>query len=251
VVEYIRGSPPKSLNEIINGNEFTGDSWQNYAWRWALCHLLANNPNYSDRFRPLGLSILEERNVTFEQVYGAMAAEISFEYVFFLQHLDIGYRVDLCRWDWKRKFTPLRGSSAVTFKVDAARGWQATGVTVTAGTEYEYSASGTWRTAKEAEPVAAEGESSGAGRLVGILMDDFQLGEPFELGAFGSLAAPGDGKLYVRCQDEWNQLADNAGKVTVKLKLKGKGTPLAPPKGAEKPASAAAQPERPAAASAD
>ncbi len=53
IVEYLRASPTKSLNEIVNGNEVTGDSWQNYAWRWALCHLLANNPNYSDKFRPL------------------------------------------------------------------------------------------------------------------------------------------------------------------------------------------------------
>ncbi len=33
----------KSLNGIVNNREQTGDSWQNYAWRWALCHLLANN----------------------------------------------------------------------------------------------------------------------------------------------------------------------------------------------------------------
>src|SRR5690606_30887307 len=96
IVRYIRGSEPKSLNEIVNGNETTGDSWQNYAWRWALCHLLANNKNYADRFRPLGLGLLTKQDVSFEQTYGAMAQEIAFEYRFFLQHLERGYRVDLC-----------------------------------------------------------------------------------------------------------------------------------------------------------
>ena len=122
VVEYLHATPPKSLNEIVNAQEFTGDSWQNYAWRWALCHLLAYNPNYAERFRPLGLGLLTKQPVSFEQTYGAMASEISFEYLFFLKHFDIGYRADLCRWDWHKKYIPLRGSRAVTVKVDALRG---------------------------------------------------------------------------------------------------------------------------------
>ena len=70
-VRYIRNSEPKSLNAIVNAREITGDSWENYCWRWALCHLLANNPNYYDRFRPLGLGLLMEKpDATFEAVYG-------------------------------------------------------------------------------------------------------------------------------------------------------------------------------------
>ena len=33
IVRYIHGSPPKSLNNIVNAEEVTGDSWQNYVWR--------------------------------------------------------------------------------------------------------------------------------------------------------------------------------------------------------------------------
>lgn len=230
VLEYLQNTPPKSLNGIVNANEFTGDSWQNYAWRWALCHMLAHNTNYAPRFLPLGLGFLEEREVSFEQVYGPMAAEISFEYLFFLEHIDQGYRVDLCSFDWNKKFTPLRGGSAVSPKVAAARGWQPSGVLVTAGEEYEYSASGKWKTAKGGSAVNGDGGSDGAGRLEGVVLKDFKLTEPFALGAYGSFAAPGDGKLYLRCQDAWNQVADNDGKLTVKLKLKGKGRPLAPPR---------------------
>ncbi len=50
VLRYLQNTPPQSLNDIVNtqsASSFTGDSWQNYAWRWALCHLLANNTNYA------------------------------------------------------------------------------------------------------------------------------------------------------------------------------------------------------------
>ena len=66
------------------------------------------------RFRPLGLGFLGEQKVSFEETYGAMAAEISFEYLFFVAHLEQGYRVDLCSWDWKKKFKPLAGTEPVT-----------------------------------------------------------------------------------------------------------------------------------------
>jgi hypothetical protein len=73
IIEYLRNSEPKSLHDIVNVKQFTGDSWQNYAWRWVLCHMLANNPNYAPRFRPLGLSLLSrQRGASFNQTYGSM-----------------------------------------------------------------------------------------------------------------------------------------------------------------------------------
>ena len=60
VIEYIHSRPPKPLREILTEEfgsgpaaPYTGDSWENYAWRWALCHLLVHNTNYapaSDRW---------------------------------------------------------------------------------------------------------------------------------------------------------------------------------------------------------
>ena len=239
IVKYLRNAEPKSLNSIVNGEEFTGDSWQNYAWRWALCHLLANNPNYSDRFRPLGLGLLSQQPVTFEQVYGPMATEICFEYLFFLKHFDIGYRVDLCAWDWKKKFKPLR-TGTITTTVAANRGWQPTGANVTKGEKFDFSAEGTWKLTKAGEGVSADG-MTGRGKLVGLVMKDFALdgslkledylSEPIDLGTYGTFTAPQDGKLYLRCDDAWHELADNSGSIKVKLKLAGEGQPLPKPKG--------------------
>ena len=156
VVDYLRASRPKPVRRIVSEDGTrrggaapvrSGDSWQNYSWRWALCHLLANNANYADRFRPLGLGYLSGAPVSFAATYGAMIDEIDFEYRFFLQHVDRGYRVDLCSWNWKRKFREPAGGS-IRSRIVANRGWQPTGVLVRRGEKYDYRASGVrseWR----------------------------------------------------------------------------------------------------------
>lgn len=220
VIQFLRESPPRRLESLIVNDERIGGTWQDYAWWWFLCHLLENNPNYSGQFRALGPELLMGKDTGFRQVFGARIRELTFEYQFFLQHLESGYRVDLCAWDWKRRFTPLTSSArTILVPVQANRGWQATGLTVAAATQYAYSTTGTWRTDKDGEPVDAKGGGDGAGRLVGVLMQDYRLGEEFELGESGSFKAPANGNLYLRCRDTWNQLADNAGRITVKIKL--------------------------------
>jgi hypothetical protein len=252
VLEYLRTSPPKSMDEIVNAEEFTGDSWQNYAWRWALCHLLANNVNYADRFRPLGMALLKKEPTSFEAVYGDLAHEIEFEYQFFLQHLEQGFRADLCSWDWDRKFRLPKGSTTIAAKIKADHGWQPSGVMVTSGASYQYKATGTWQTAKNGPQLTADATErdapkryvaddvaddvaektngaggDGAGRLMAVILagdeeENYQLGEPFELGSSGVFTATSDGKLYLRCRNRWGELADNKGTVTVKIKAKSK-----------------------------
>jgi hypothetical protein len=218
VIQYLRATEVKSLNEIVNGIDWSGDSWENYAWRWALCHLLANNPNYAPRFRPLGLGLLTKQNVSFEETYGDMSKEISFEYREFIKQMEAGLRVDLTAWEWKAKFKPVK-TAAIT--------------TCNKGEVYEFSAAGTWTISKQGKPVTAQGAEDGVGRLLGaVLRDDngeYALDEPFELGTFGEFTAPSDGNLYLRCRDKWVDLPDNKGSMTVKLKVKGKGDPLPNP----------------------
>jgi hypothetical protein len=231
VIDYLRGNRPKPLDEILveddtsgagAGPARTGDSWQNYAWRWALCHLLANNANYSERFRPLGLGYLSGANVSFADTYGAMAGEIDFEYRFFLEHVEQGYRVDLCSWDWKRKFREPTGGVGARARVVANRGWQPSGALVRGGQTYAYRASGTWQISPEHRDLTADGLDDGAGRLEGVVFKDFALSEPFALAAQGTFTAPGDGRLYLRCRDRWSELADNTGSVAVKIEATGK-----------------------------
>lgn len=231
IARYLRGSKPKDLGEIVDPEQKTGDSWQNYAWRWALCHLLANNPNYAARFRPLGVGLLTRRpGYSFKRVYGAMAKEINFEYHFFLARLAPGFRVDLCGWDWKTRYRQPTGPAAVSSTIEARKGWQPSRLLVKAGKTYEYSAAGTWTLSKKGKPLTADGDLAGNGKLVGVLFDDYKLSKPFELGTWGRFTAPSDGQLLLRCKCKWTELADNSGKVQVKIKFHGKGRPLPKPK---------------------
>lgn len=218
VLEYLQQSDPVQLTEIVDLSQRTGDSWQNYAWRWALCHMLAFNPNYAARFRPLGLDLLREGDQSFQSVYGSMAQEISFEYLQFLEHLDNGYRVDLCSWDWKTKAVGVRGKSTVQGKIEAGRGWQPSRLLAKAGETYEFTADGEWQLAADDAKVNADGDRDGSGRLIGVLFTDYALSDPFELGVSGRWTAPSDGTVFLRCRDDWNSLADNTGTITVKFK---------------------------------
>lgn len=230
VEKYLQDSEPKSLNAIVNGEEFTGDSWQNYAWRWALCHMLATSPNYSDRFRTLGLGILQQKpNATFENVYGAMAKEISFEYLFFLEHMKNGYRADLCAWDWKTKYKSPRGRSTLVSRIEAGKGWQASRVLLHKDQEYDFAVDGKWKIAKDGKSLTADGDSDGAGKLMGVVFNDYELSEPFELGAYGTFKAPSDGNLLLRSKDDWGALGDNTGRVTVRVRTHDADSPLPKP----------------------
>jgi len=218
VLDYLRSRRPKPLVEIVNNPlETTGDSWQNYAWRWALCHLLGFNENYSDRFKPLGLAMLNGQEIGFDQVYGEQALEIQFEYEFFLQRLCAGYRVDLCSWDWKAKPLPAKKTGAAA-KVIAARGWQPARLRVEAGVAYGAESTGAWSLAADGPQLTAAGDELGRGRLVGCVFSDYALTEEFEIGSGPEFVAPAAGHLFLRCRDDWGSLSDNKGTITCRLK---------------------------------
>ena len=219
VANYLATAKPQKLREIVKLDQVTGDSWENYSWRWALCHLLASNPNYSKRFKQLGINLMKKRDDSFNNAFGPIADEISFEYDQFIENFGNGYRADLCVWDWKTKAKKLAGSRKLKMKVKAQAGWQATKALVAAGTTYNYEADGNWQFEPTGE-VDADGSSGGQGRLVGVIFKDFKLGKPFELGAKGEFNANSDGQLYVRCQDDWTSLSDNSGTVELRLTKK-------------------------------
>jgi hypothetical protein len=226
MIDYLRKQAPESVAQIVaadaadgdtSGTARTGDSWQAYAARWALCHLLVHNPNYAPRFRTLGLGYLNGAKASFREAFGAQQDELEFEYRQFLQNLTQGYRVDLCKWDWHRKFREL-STAPLSAKVIANRGWQAAGALVSAVASYEFSATGTWHLGETAPDVTAAGLPGGRGQLEAVVFHDFELSEPFLLGAGGTFSPPRDGQLFLRCREPWNELADNTGFVTVKLR---------------------------------
>jgi hypothetical protein len=217
VIEYLKSNPPKPLKEVINNPlERTGDSWQNYAWRWVICHLLSTNPNYKQRFKPLGIALMTSDTASFDKVYGTQFDEIEFEYRLFLKNLEPGYRCDLTSWDWKSRSRPLTGNARTQARIVAGQGWQPSRARVQAGTTYAVAAEGTW-TLGEGTSVSAAGDETGRGRLVGVIFADYTLGEPFEIGDAETFTAPGDGQLFLRCRDAWGRIAENEGTITVRI----------------------------------
>ena len=227
VVRFLRKTRPASLRQLTRPNQVNAGGWQDYARRWALCHLLANNPNYATRFRTLGAGLLSgNRSTNFHDMFGSMDRELDFEHRFLLAHVEPGYRVDLCAWDWNARFRPARDGRTVTRRVVANRGWQPTRVNVKNGREYNLVvADGRWRVTGNGPELDANGGRDGRGRLEAVVLEDFKLSKPIPLGNASRLRAPSDGRLYLRCRDRWNELADNSGAVSVNITLRPKAKP--------------------------
>lgn len=227
VIRYLTTTPPKPLSELVRLDQVTGDSWQAYAWRWALCYMLVNNPNYSPRFFRLGENMMPpESKASFQSEFSNVASEISFEYSQFLKHLGNGYQQELCSWDWKTKAIGVDSRGKKT-KVAARRGWQAAGALVKAGETYEVLAEGTWSIDGRA-PFSADGMVDGAGRLVGAILTkseaggerwtEYELSEEILLGQTVTFTAPINGRLYLRCQEPLTQIGDNHGELKVTIR---------------------------------
>ena len=217
VISYLTRTPrKKSLLEIAVPGRVPAGGWQDYAWRWALCNLLANNPNYSPRFKPLAIALMEQREgVSFQSVYGQFGNRLAFEYRLFLEYLGNGFRPDLCAWQWDGKFKRLTGEALVNKKIKAAYGWQGSGLQVEKGVSYDVIAQGEWSTTQGAGGVGGDGADDGKGRLIGVIFKEFQLSEAIVLGEEMSFVAPSDGTLFLRCRDKWTQLTDNSGELHV------------------------------------
>ena len=103
--------------------------------------------------------------------------------------------------------------------IEAGRGWQASRIAVQADRTYNVTATGQWQTAKDAEPVDADGDDRGIGRLQAVIWSDYQLTRAVEVGAKATIKPARDGKLFFRCSDGWGRLHDNTGRITASVKL--------------------------------
>jgi len=220
VIDYLTNSEKKPLDEIVKAGQITGDSWQAYAWRWALCHLLAAHPTHAQKFRKLGVEMMiEKEGASFDTCYGDVARQLAFEYDQFVRNFGNGYRVDLCAWDFQTECSKIVGTERIRREIKAAGGWQPTTLELEKGKSYDYVTQGTWQVTKDGTELDGNGDEAGNGQLVGAIFTTvagrYQLSEPIELSAKGTLVAPASGHLFVRCQEDWTELSDNAGELKV------------------------------------
>ena len=96
ILAHLHDAVPPTLAAITAPNQPPSNDWRDYTWRYALCQMLLENPNYADRFRGLAVALMEgQPGVSFESVYGPVSREVGFEFEQFLTQVGNGYRADL------------------------------------------------------------------------------------------------------------------------------------------------------------
>jgi hypothetical protein len=207
-----------------------------YAWCWAACQFLDSHPQTQKAFRAMQrhvrLPTADFNRRLVEQVadWQRISREQWFLYV---QSLDYGSEVTAAIVDYKDG-APLT-ADGVKADIDAARGWQSSGVSVEAGKTYAISAAGKFTIAREADGATWPCEPGGVtlryhgGRPLGELLLAVRTGEP-AAGEIPSLAAAtpvglrkkfkpaASGTLYFKVNDSPAELGDNEGSLSVSIR---------------------------------
>ena len=202
-----------------------------YGWCWSAATLLDRHPRYQQRFRQLGKLVMEhDLTDRFRRLIGDDWDALADQWQVFVANLEYGHDVPATAID----FTPGKPlpEAGAGVSVDAARGWQNSGLRLEAGKPYQLSASGRYQVASE--PQIWWCEPGGVsiryykGRPLGILLAavrvDPSLREgscalirPVTVGSGNTLEPDQTGTLFLRINDSAAELDDNAGSLTVQI----------------------------------
>lgn len=221
-----------SLREVMSlkTNDFLRDEM--YAWSWALCVFLDTHPRYQKRFREVG----RDARVGFTKAFTAAFADdvdrLATEWWLFAHAICHG--IDVAQFPVT--FSASEQALPAELPVHANRGWHDTGVQVRMGRSYRVIADGRFSVAQSPKPWVSEANGITIryarglplGCLVGWIdtgeshrdLEDSEKRPPFQIIRLGNetvFQANSHGRLFLRLNDELNSLADNAGKVTVKI----------------------------------
>jgi hypothetical protein len=214
-----------------------------YASSWAAVAMLSLHPRYAEAFAatergPLGRDFTAR--LTQSPQWDAAGAARDFDA--FTDDVDYGYDFSRSAIDWADG-APFGGSRAAprVVKVDAARGWQNSGLRLTRGQRYAVQARGRAKVG-QASACPLETEPDGIsidwyrGRPLGRLLaaqwaaspegpDGVQGERPRFLivaeGATGDFVAPVDGPIFFKLNESPGDLADNVGGFSVDVAMGG------------------------------
>lgn len=205
-----------------------------YAWSWAAVAFLHNHPTYRSSFRRMAERMSDESVLFSRILYQSWLTdlrEIDEEWQLFVAASEYGY--DFIRnavvYREGRGLSPENASCSI----DAAKGWQSTGIRLEKGKSYRLTAQGMFQIAKTKQPwiSSANGVSLRyykgfpLGQLVGNVRPDdagsgmSQLVEPIAVGAGRVLQPVESGTLYLRVNDLPSEMADNDGQLEIRVEL--------------------------------
>lgn len=219
--------------ELANVLAFSGRAHlQNepYGWCWALAALLDGHPRYRARFRALP-SNLRQPDFTrqFMKSVESDWRELNEAWQLFVTTLDYGHDISRTAIDFTPGSNQVDGERGMT--VDAARGWQNTGLRLEAGKTYELSATGRYTVATEPEPWWSEPGGVTlryhAGRPLGRLLAAVRPDDggdrlsaflsPEEIGLAATISPSASGTLFLAINDSPGELAENSGTLNVTI----------------------------------
>jgi hypothetical protein len=205
-----------------------------YGWCWALCALLDGHPQFAERFRRLPRRADDSARDfarLFQTLFAPDQRQLEEQWQLFVNHLEYGYDIQREAIRYKSSATKLPDRSVVVVQAD--RGWQSTGLTVTPGTTYEMLATGRFQLARE--PKVWWCEAGGVtiryygghplGKLLAGVSDQTRplpglspLVQPVGIGLGGDVVFDAPGTLFLRLNDAPSELADNEGEVRVEIR---------------------------------
>jgi len=224
------GKPPLPLGTILTYDNRAHLQNEAYAWCWALAAYLDAHPAYAERFRSLRAHVQQpDFNRRFLTHYKDELGQLTEQWQLFAARLTHGHDITRSAITY-RDAVPL-GSEPRQVTVRADRGWQDTGIELSAGQTCRITARGRYQIGREpkswwCEPhgvtlryhagqplgklLAAVRSSDGTSGTSGLL-------RPIGIGSAGEITAERGGKLFLRINEPPNELADNAGQVEVQM----------------------------------
>lgn len=223
----------RTLAEVLNLVPDDYIKVDGYAWSWALCLFLDAHPSYRERFRTLGAHAVGTGfSDAFIAAYADDLPELWTEWALFANSLQHGYDLERAAIDFHQGESLAAGADS-TCEIRADRGWQSSGIMLEEGKKYRIAAEGEFTLAQEPKPWVSEPQGITfryfKGEPLGMLQAAVQRHDAderpgpvsmlnaFTVGRGGMLEAPVTGTLYFRLNDDWSELADNRGTVTVRI----------------------------------
>lgn len=229
--DAIKAGQPLSLDEVLNLEPGLQSPVAHYGWCWATTAFLDGHPRYRERFRRLPAEVRKpDFNGRLRTVFAEDWSDLNEEWQCFVLELDYGY--DLARNAIEFAAGEPLAAGGQRVNIEAARGWQSSGIRLEAGKKYSLKAGGRYQLA--AGPPVWWCEPNGvtiryhAGRPLGMLLaavhpDPYDpaivssLLSPIEIGLGAELTPDETGTLYLRINDSPAELADNAGSLAVEV----------------------------------
>lgn len=231
VRDAIDAGHPLAINDVMDYGATAHRQAEPYGWCWALAAFLDNHPRYRERFRKLTTLV---RDATFNQKFRELIGEdwqqLADEWQVFAANLEYGYDFDRGKIEFKAG-KPLPAAGA-TVPVAADRGWQSSGYQLEAGKSYRITASGRFQLATKPRPWISEpngvsirySQGKPLGLLLGAVYTPSKdpharcaLATPTAIGLGATIKPARTGTLYLRVNDSMAELADNAGKLEVRI----------------------------------